>query len=46
MGAKESRIGFLGYDEALRRGEAAGEGWVEVGGEGCEGPALPPGSGR
>lgn len=40
MGAKESRIGFLSYDEALRRGEggvAAGAG----GGGGRGGPALP-----
>lgn len=33
MGAKESRIGFLSYDEALRRGE--GEGGM------CGGPAGP-----
>lgn len=40
MGAKESRIGFLGYDEALRRGEEGGErgkGGVEVGGDSREG---------
>lgn len=49
MGAKESRIGFLGYDEALRRGEEDGErgkGGVEVGGdsreEGGPGSRCPP----
>jgi hypothetical protein len=26
MGAKESRIGFLSYEEALRRGEGEGSG--------------------
>lgn len=31
MGAKESRIGFLSYDEALRRGEGEGGGGGAVG---------------
>lgn len=34
MGAKESRIGFLSYEEALRRGEGEGSGargWVARG---------------
>lgn len=36
MGAKESRIGFLSYEEALRRGE--GEGSGELRGGQCRAP--------